>query len=911
MDLYEYQARELLEEQHIPTPRAVFAQNSHEVAEAADAIGYPCVIKAQVKIGHRGQAGGVKIAHNRDEAILLSESILPMTIHGHKVNGVLVAEAKNILHEYYVSISVDRTSRDFDVLATANGGTEVEEIAKEHPESVKRLHINALGDFDMEAAKRMAGQIGFYHADLDQAANILLRMWQCFKDNDATLVEINPLAKIGDPDDEASKSLCALDAKISLDGNAAFRHDGWARFDDPMQADPFEAAAAEHGLHYVHLDGQVGVIGNGAGLVMSSLDAVWDAGKEQGTNVTPANFLDIGGGASAAVMSDSLSIVTTTPTRGKRQDSATIKRTLYFFWQITKKRPWPFALGVIATIGFIGMLTYANTFVMSLIVDRIQLGPVGPDQVWEVFGPYIIALILVNVVGQVCSKLQDYAIFKTEINGNYNLARLCFDTLSNQSMTFHTNRFGGSLVSQTTKFMTSYSLLVETTLLSLLPTVIAIVCTIGILAPIVPSYVAVLTVMLVIYIAVAYIMFRKITPLSAAAAAAQNRLSGVLSDSVTNILAVKTYGREDYERTLFTDASLEAMRADSRSMRATIKRGIMTSSLIVVIMSIVSIFTAGGNAWFGISAGTLVMMFTYTYQLSMRFNYINSMMQRINRALGDAAEMTRVLDEPRLVEDEPLAAELSVTHGAIDFDHLGFAYHDAAPGERVFEDLTLHIPSGQRVGLVGRSGSGKTTLTKLLLRLDDVQDGHVYVDGQDVSRCTQQSLRRSIAYVPQEALLFHRSIRENIAYGRPDATDEEIWRAARLANAAEFIERLPAGLDTMVGERGVKLSGGQRQRVAIARAILADAPILVLDEATSALDSESEALVAGALENLMAGRTSIVVAHRLSTVASLDRIVVLADGKIVEDGTHAELSEAGGEYERLWDRQTGAFLEGE
>ena len=313
MDLYEYQARELLEEQHIPTPRAVFAQNSHEVAEAADAIGYPCVIKAQVKIGHRGQAGGVKIAHNRDEAILLSESILPMTIHGHKVNGVLVAEAKNILHEYYVSISVDRTSRDFDVLATANGGTEVEEIAKEHPESVKRLHINALGDFDMEAAKRMAGQIGFYHADLDQAANILLRMWQCFKDNDATLVEINPLAKIGDPDDEASKSLCALDAKISLDGNAAFRHDGWTRFDDPMQADPFEAAAAEHGLHYVHLDGQVGVIGNGAGLVMSSLDAVWGAGKEQGTKVTPANVLDIGGGASAAVMSDSLSIVLSDP----------------------------------------------------------------------------------------------------------------------------------------------------------------------------------------------------------------------------------------------------------------------------------------------------------------------------------------------------------------------------------------------------------------------------------------------------------------------------------------------------------------------------------------------------------------------------------------------------------------------
>ena len=285
------------------------------------------------------------------------------------------------------------------------------------------------------------------------------------------------------------------------------------------------------------------------------------------------------------------------------------------------------------------------------------------------------------------------------------------------------------------------------------------------------------------------------------------------------------------------------------------------------------------------------------------------MMQRINRALGDAAEMTRVLDEPRLVADDPDAPELKVTEGAIDFEQLSFAYRDAAAGESVFDDLTLHVAAGQRVGLVGKSGSGKTTLTKLLLRLDDVQGGRVLVDGQDVSRCTQQSLRRQVAYVPQEALLFHRSIRENIAYGRPDATDEQIREAARLANALEFIDRLPRGFDTMVGERGVKLSGGQRQRVAIARAILTDAPILVLDEATSALDSESEALVQEALENLMRGRTSIVVAHRLSTVAALDRIVVLADGEIVEDGTHAQLVEAGGEYASLWSRQTGAFLE--
>ncbi|MEG1214961.1 MAG: ATP-binding cassette domain-containing protein, partial [Leclercia sp.] len=214
----------------------------------------------------------------------------------------------------------------------------------------------------------------------------------------------------------------------------------------------------------------------------------------------------------------------------------------------------------------------------------------------------------------------------------------------------------------------------------------------------------------------------------------------------------------------------------------------------------------------------------------------------------------------------------------------------------------------QRIGLVGRSGSGKTTLTKLLLRLTDIQQGRIEIDGQDVSQIAQASLRRHIAYVPQEPLLFHRSIRENIAYGRPGATEAEVYQAAVRANALEFIERLPEGFDTITGERGVKLSGGQRQRIAIARAILAEAPLLVLDEATSALDSESEKLIQDALVNLMEGRTSIVIAHRLSTVASLDRIVVLSQGAIVEDGTHAELVNQGGEYADLWNRQSGAFL---
>ena len=229
----------------------------------------------------------------------------------------------------------------------------------------------------------------------------------------------------------------------------------------------------------------------------------------------------------------------------------------------------------------------------------------------------------------------------------------------------------------------------------------------------------------------------------------------------------------------------------------------------------------------------------------------------------------------------------------------------------IFEDFSLHINPGERIGLVGSSGSGKTTLTKLLLRFADVSAGDITIDNQSISNITQSSLRDSVAYVPQETTLFHRSIAENIAYGKEDATIEQIKKAAKLANAHEFIMSMPEGYDTPAGERGVKLSGGQRQRIAIARAILKDAPILVMDEATSALDSESETLIQEAMQELMKGRTTLVIAHRLSTIAALDRIVVLKNGKIVEQGTHEKLLKNSGEYSKLWNKQSGAFVESE
>lgn len=594
-----------------------------------------------------------------------------------------------------------------------------------------------------------------------------------------------------------------------------------------------------------------------------------------------------------------------------RSGRSVTRRTLERYWEVTTIQGWTFLANVLVTLGYVFFLTFASPLVVGKVVDLVAAGGVGLDRVWEVFGPYVALFVGANVAGQVCSKLQDYTCARLEIRASYELARRSFDVLSNQSMTFHTNRYGGSLVSATQKYVGAYATLMDTFTYSLLPGAATVAMTIALLSPFVPAYVVLLAAVLVIYVMVVLKLYRKILPINAAASAAQNRLSGELSDSITNIMAVKTAGREAYEQEVFRRASEEVRQADSARMRRTVRTGAVTSTLIVLMMALTAVFIAGGNAWLGISGGTLVMMFTYTNTLAMRFNMLSAMFQQINRAIGDAHDLTVALDEPLLVADDPKAPKLRVTAGRIDFEGVGFRYADADEQDRVFDDFTLEIPAGQRVGLVGRSGSGKTTLTTLLLRLEDLTRGRILIDGQDIAHVTQTSLRRQVAYVAQEPMLFHRSIRENIAYGRPEASDAEVERAAREANAWEFIERLPDGLDTEVGERGVKLSGGQRQRVAIARAILMDAPILVLDEATSALDSESERLIQDAFENLMRGRTAIVVAHRLSTVASLDRIVVLSHGAIVEDGTHEELVAAGGEYASLWSRQTGSFLASE
>jgi ATP-binding cassette subfamily B protein len=373
-------------------------------------------------------------------------------------------------------------------------------------------------------------------------------------------------------------------------------------------------------------------------------------------------------------------------------------------------------------------------------------------------------------------------------------------------------------------------------------------------------------------------------------------------------MTVKSHGLESQELRNLTERASFWRGKSLASMR-----GFLTvSSSYSILLATLNIGTLVAAIWASehqlISIGTVYLCLSYTLVVGRQLWEINNIMRSYNRVIGDAYDMTEILNlTPDIVDKS--SKEIKVEKGTIAFENVSFAH----PGndDTLFENFSLTIKAGERVGLVGRSGSGKTTLTKLILRFVDIDAGTIKIDTQDISMVTQESLRKNIAYVPQEPLLFHRSLRENIAYAKPDASDDEIIAAAKQANAMEFIEKLAEGLDTMVGERGVKLSGGQRQRIVIARAILKDAPILLLDEATSALDSESEKLIQDALETLMKGRTSIVIAHRLSTISKLDRIIVLEDGSIREEGTHSKLLKNNGIYKKLWSHQSGGFMEDE
>lgn len=581
------------------------------------------------------------------------------------------------------------------------------------------------------------------------------------------------------------------------------------------------------------------------------------------------------------------------------------RASLKLFWKLTRPYTWQRNLALFFPVVAVTVNALLAPYILSLFIDKLTAGGITLANSWQLIALYGVLIFCGEVI---VWRLALYFCWTFEVNMQRDLYLRIFNKLAGEDLSFHANRFGGSLVSQSSKIIGAAERFWDMLIWDVMPMLATIVGSIVVLSVLgYWQYGIFIAVYASIFAAIVYFGSRFLARRNREEAAASNGTSGYLADMVTNVNTVKAFGREDHE---YRRAAGVIGKWYQKSTR--LKWGVLGAtsafSSMFALGSVAAFIFAVLGAEYGIaSVGMIYLIFVYALNINRQLWELNNITRTYNRVIGDAHEMTEILGTDYQLIDHT-NKKLRADKGEIVFDHVSFT-HDDGKGEQVFDDFNLTIRPGERIGVVGHSGSGKTTLTRILLRFSDIDSGRITIDDQDIAQVTQQSLHEAVAYVSQEPMLFHRSLSDNITYGRLDATEQQIITAAKKAHALEFIEKLPDKFDTLVGERGVKLSGGQRQRIAIARAILKDAPILVLDEATSALDSESEKLIQASLTDLMKDRTSIVIAHRLSTIQKMDRIIVLDNGAVVEDGTHTELLKKDGTYAKLWSHQSGGFIE--
>ena len=584
------------------------------------------------------------------------------------------------------------------------------------------------------------------------------------------------------------------------------------------------------------------------------------------------------------------------------------KQFFAFLWACTRgARPFLLLLTLFtAAIGAFEALLFS---MMAHVVDL--LGKTPPAELWQQHGTLLAVLGAILGVSVVFAALQ--ALFKYQgIFGNFPMRlRWNFHRLMlAQSMTFYQDEFAGRI---STKVMQT-ALAVRDTWLIFADILVYVVIYFATLIAVVAAFDAWLMVpflgWLLLYVLTLVYFVPRLGKVAEAQADARSLMTGRITDAYTNIATVKLFSHAQRESHFARGAMQEFLGTVNAQMRLvtafeTVNQ--LLSVLLIASVTVVSLLLWTGS-WVGV--GAVAAATAMAFRLNGISHWVMWEMATLFEHIGTVQDGIGTLARPRVVLDREGATELKVTQGEVRFDQVGFSYGGS---KKVIEGLDLTIRPGEKIGLVGRSGAGKSTIVNLLLRLYDVQEGRVLIDGQDIAGVTQDSLRRQVGMVTQDTSLLHRSVRENIVYGRPDATEDEMRRAAERAEAAEFIDGLTdpkgrKGYDAHVGERGVKLSGGQRQRIAIARVMLKDAPILLLDEATSALDSEVETAIQESLYRLMEGKTVVAIAHRLSTIAAMDRLVVMDKGRVVEVGDHRSLLAAGGIYARLWSHQSGGFL---
>ncbi len=581
--------------------------------------------------------------------------------------------------------------------------------------------------------------------------------------------------------------------------------------------------------------------------------------------------------------------------------SKRIVQFLFGLWKVTPALSWSM---IGAQVIFAILTTTIAPIFVSQLLTQVANGSASLHASVGLLVGYAVILVLGDVIAVRVTIAMAYL---SESRMQASVAAHVLNHLTHKSMSYHGNNMSGGIVSNASKLNGSIERFWDTLVFTAVPIVTTIVSVCVALGFIFWQYGLVLGILSIAIITLIVKLQTSIAPISRDVAEKSSAMTAFLADVVTNISTVKAFAHEEAELKEYKKKINTWRQANLKEMRGVL---LITGSfgVMMTVMNIAAFIAAIFATEHHIAhIGVLYLVISYTLNVVSQLWSVGSTTRAYIRIVGDAGPMIATLDEPPELQNNTIVQPFAVTKGEVNFRAISFTHEEN--NEALFHNFSLNIQPGERIGLVGESGSGKTTLTRLLLRFSDLDSGAIEIDGQNIANIAQEELRRHIAYVPQEPLLFHRSLRENIAYGNPHASEQAIRQAADQAHALEFIEKLPKGFDTLVGERGIKLSGGQRQRIAIARAILKDAPILVLDEATSALDSQSEKFIQDALLKLMKGRTSIVIAHRLSTIARLDRIVVLSNGQIIEQGSHLDLLKAQGIYAGLWSHQSGGFIE--
>lgn len=584
------------------------------------------------------------------------------------------------------------------------------------------------------------------------------------------------------------------------------------------------------------------------------------------------------------------------------------KSPFAFIWFALTPYKKPFFIATFLVIG-VQVVGGMQAYVLKGFVDSAQSFAVGEGTVRTVF-LWLMAFPLLGMFYHLGYRGSGFAMNIVNVRSRAHALRRLFDYLSLHSLSYFNDRFSGSLSEKASIVSGNVSRLLSQFMWSILNLLVGFFVTAFLLYQSNFWLAFIFVCLFILLIPFNLIINRKQKILSDKNAELSARVRGEVIDTVTNITAVQQYSRRLFE-ILRIDSSLNAWETTNLRMN-NYREKVLAINAIVVILCI------GGILWWSfvlwsrelLTTGSLIMIATLINTFTYSLTFIGQNLNGVMEAHGEMANGLREIVRPHEIMDSPRAEKLAVSKGEVRFENVSFDYGKGQ--SKVFEDLSLSVEAGQKVGVVGTSGAGKTTLVKLLLRQYDIPSGEILIDNQNISEVTQESLRENISVVPQEPMLFHRSIRENIMYGKLEATEEDMIEVARKAQAHDFIDALPNKYDSLVGERGVKLSVRQRQRIAIARAFLKNAPILILDEATSALDSESEVAVQKALQALMEGKTVFAIAHRLSTLREMDRIIVLKDGKIVEDGSHrALLKNKEGVYASLWAHQAGGFIKEE